>query len=260
MAAQVVLITGGASGIGAALAQAYLARGAAVAIADLAFGDPLPEQLAGASAHVADVADPDAVAELVAKVERELGQLTTVVANAGVPGGGGLEAPDAVWERSWQVNVMAHVHLARAVVPGMVARGRGRFVSVASAAGLLTNLGNAPYSTTKHAAVAFAEWLAITYGDQGIDVRLIAPMGIETPMLRSGQGTLAGESVRALGVIGVQEAAERIMAGLDGDGFLVLTHPEAATYEQARAAGRDAWLAGMQRARAQLEARLPPSQ
>jgi len=200
-----------------------------------------------------DVADEAALRNLVDQVERDLGPLTTVVANAGIPGGGGLETSDEVWQECWQVNGMAHVYLARAVVPRMVGRGGGCFVSVASAAGLLTNLGNAPYSVTKHAAVAFAEWLAITYGDQGLDVRLVAPMGVDTPMLRAGRGTLAGESVAALGVIEADEAARRILAGLAGRQFLILTHTEVAEYEQQRAADRDRWLGGMRRSRAVLE-------
>jgi NAD(P)-dependent dehydrogenase (short-subunit alcohol dehydrogenase family) len=251
-----VLITGGASGLGAALARAFLDRGATVAIADPAVADGLPDGLQDALGYPVDAADPAAVQDVVDAVEGEAGPLTTVVANAGVPGGGGIEAPDEVWDQAWRVNVMAHVHLARVVVPRMLAAGGGRFVVVASAAGLLTNLGNAPYSATKHAAAALAEWLAITYGDQGLDVRLVAPMGIDTAMLRSGANTLAGESVRALGVIEPGEAAERIMAGLDGRDFLILPHPEVSRFERARVADRNSWLHGMQRAQAQLLAGL----
>ena len=261
---EVVLITGGLGGLGMALARAWLDAGAAVALAGLAAADPsssvsaavghLPEQVrTRVRGYGVDVADEAALGNLVDQVERDLGPLTTVVANAGVPGGGGLETSDEVWQECWQVNVMAHVYLARAVVPRMVGRGGGCFVSVASAAGLLTNLGNAPYSVTKHAAVAFAEWLAITYGDQGLDVRLVAPMGVDTPMLRAGRGTLAGESVAALGVIEADEAARRILAGLAGRQFLILTHAEVAEYEQQRAADRDRWLGGMRRSRAVLE-------
>ncbi len=257
---EVVLITGAASGLGAALVQAYLGRGAAVAIADPALAAGLPEGLQGAVGYPVDAADSAAIEEVVAAVERDLGPLTTVVANAGVPGGGGIEAPDEVWDLAWRVNVMAHVYLARAVVPRMLAAGGGQFVAVASAAGLLTNLGNAPYTATKHAAAALAEWLAITYGDNGLDVRLVAPMGVETPMLRSGSGSLAGESVRALGVISSEVAAERIVAGLDGGQFLILTHPETARFERARAADRDIWLAGMRGAQAHIVERLRQAQ
>ena len=155
---------------------------------------------------------------------------------------------------------MAHVHAARAVVPHMLERGRGAFVTTASAAGLLTNLGNAPYSVTKHAAVAFAEWLAITYGERGLYVACICPMGVDTAMLRSGAGTLEGASVAALPVLTVEEAADTIVAGLLAGRFLVLTHPETAQYELFRVADRDRWIAGMQRQQAKVLATLrPPS-
>lgn len=256
-ARDVVLITGGASGLGAALVRAYLGRGAVVAVADPALASGLPSELEGAVGYPVDAANEAAVTDLVAAVERDLGMPTTVIANAGVPGGGGIDAPDEVWELAWRVNVMAHVYLARAIVPKMLAAGGGQFVTVASAAGLLTNLGNAPYAATKHAAAALAEWLAITYGDAGLDVRLVAPMGIDTPMLRRGRATLAGESVRALGVIAADDAAMRILAGLNGSGFLVLTHPEVARFERARVADRDAWLDGMRRAQAHILEQLP---
>jgi len=237
--------------------RAYLARGAAVAVADPAIAQGLPSWVEGAVGYPVDAANAAAVVDLVATVERDLGMPTTVVANAGVPGGGGIDAPDDVWELAWRVNVMAHVYLARAVVPKMLAAGGGQFVTVASAAGLLTNLGNAPYTATKHAAAALAEWLAITYGGAGLDVRLVAPMGIDTPMLRSGRATLAGESVRALGVIAADDAAMRILTGLDGSEFLVLTHPEVARFEQSRVTDRDAWLDGMRHAQAHILAQLP---
>ncbi len=252
---ELVLITGGCGGLGLALAEAFLDSGRRVVAADVP-GRTVPARLRGQiEVFAVDAADEAAVRALVARVEQAHGAPGTVVANAGVPGGGGLGEDDA-WAQCWAVNVMSHVFLARAVVPGMIARGGGRFVSVASAAGLLTNLGNAPYSVTKHAAVAFAEWLAITYGDQGLDVRLVAPMGIETPMLAAGAGTLEGESVRALGVIEAAEAARRIMAGLESDEFLILTHPEVARFEQVRAADRDAWLHGMRRQQAAILRRL----
>lgn len=254
--AEHVLITGGCGGIGAALAGEYSQRGATVTVSDLPAALRADAVPAGVHLLACNASDQAQVFNLVDAAEETAGPLTTVIANAGVPGGGGLDAPDAVWEQAWQVNVMAHVHLARAVVPRMVARGGGQFATVASAAGLLTNLGNAPYSVTKHAAAAFAEWLAIEHGDDGLDVRLIAPMGIETPMLGAGAGSLAGESVRALGVIEPAQAARAILEGLAGEDFLVLTHPEVARFEEARIADRDAWLAGMRQSRAAILAQL----
>ena len=191
--------------------------------------------------------DPGQVEAFVDRTWSVLGHIDLFVANAGVAGGGGLEAPDEVWTHTWDVNVMAHVHAARAVVPRMVERGHGAFVSTASAAGLLTNLGNAPYSVTKHAAVAFAEWLAITYGERGLYVACICPMGVDTALLRSGAGTLEGESVLASPVISVEEAADSIIEGLRAGQFLLLTHPETAQHELFRVADRQRWIAGMQR-------------
>ena len=251
-----VLITGGCGGIGAALAAEYHHRGAAVTVSDLPGALRADAVPGGVHLLACDVGDEAQVIGLVESAEEAAGPLSAVIANAGVPGGGGLDAPNAVWEQAWQVNVMAHVYLARAVVPRMVARGGGQFATLASAAGLLTNLGNAPYSVTKHAAAAFAEWLAIEHRDDGIDVRLIAPMGIDTPMLSAGAATLAGESVRALGVIEAARAARLIVDGLAGDRFLVLTHPEVARYEEARVTDRDAWLSGMRRSRTEILDRL----
>ena len=204
----VVVITGAGRGIGAGLARRLAGEGvealvlvdhdgpaAAQVAAELRAGYPRLR----ATEVTADVVDPEQVEAFVERTISVLGRIDLFVANAGVPGGGGLEATDAVWQQTWDVNVMAHVHAARAVVPHMIERGRGAFVTTASAAGLLTNLGNAPYSVTKHAAVAFAEWLAITYGERGLYAACICPMGIDTDMLRSGQGTRGRERRRAAG-------------------------------------------------------------
>jgi len=252
----VVVITGAGRGIGAGLARRLAAEGvealvlvdhdgpaAATVAAELRAQYPRLR----ATEITADVVDPGQVEAFVDRTWSVLGRIDLFIANAGVGGGGGLETPDEVWTHTWDVNVMAHVHAARAVVPRMVARGHGAFVTTASAAGLLTNLGNAPYSVTKHAAVAFAEWLAITYGERGLYVACICPMGVDTELLRSGAGTLEGESVSALPVISVQEAADSIVAGIQEGRFLVLTHPETAQYELFRVADRDRWISGMQR-------------
>jgi NAD(P)-dependent dehydrogenase (short-subunit alcohol dehydrogenase family) len=250
------VVTGGAHGIGAGLVERFARHRAAVVVAadldDAAarevvtrVGDAHPGTTAVAE-HL-DVADGPAVAALVARTEQRYGPVDVFVANAGIGAGGGLDATDEEWQRAWDVNLMAHVHAARAVVPGMVARGGGWFVTTASAAGLLTNLGNAPYSVTKHAAVALAEWLAVTYGEQGLRVSCVCPMGIDTAMVRSGLDRLEGASVAAQGVLPLEEGVDAVMAGLLAGRFLVLTHPETATYEQHRVADRDRWIAGMQR-------------
>ncbi len=262
-----VVITGAGRGIGAGLARAFAEQGSRALLLvdrDGAAADTVADELRRAHPTLvsvyaigADVADPAAVAAVVDRAEELLDGIDVFVANAGIGGGGGLDADLDVWQATWDVNVMAHVHAARAVVPRMLARGGGGFVTVASAAGLLTNLGNAPYSVTKHAAVAFAEWLAVTYGDQGLQVACVCPMGIDTALLRSGLGTLEGESVAALGVLPLEEAARLIADGIAGGRFLVLTHPETAEYERRRVADRDRWIAGLQRARRAILETLP---
>jgi NAD(P)-dependent dehydrogenase (short-subunit alcohol dehydrogenase family) len=252
----VVVITGAGHGIGAGLAR-RLAGEAVEALVLVDHDGPAAAQVASelragypqlrATEVTADVVDPEQVEAFVDRTWSVLGRIDLFVANAGVAGGGGLEASDDVWTHTWDVNVMAHVHAARAVVPRMVERGGGAFVTTASAAGLLTNLGNAPYSVTKHAAVAFAEWLAITYGERGLYAACICPMGVDTDLLRSGAGTLEGESVAALPVMSVVDAADSIVDGLRAGRFLILTHPETAQYELFRVADRDRWIAGMQR-------------
>lgn len=261
LAGAVAVVTGAGRGIGAGLARRLAGEGvealvlvdhdgpaAAQVVAELRVAHPRLR----VTEVTADVVDPEQVEAFVERTISVLGRIDLFVANAGVPGGGGLESSDDVWRQTWDVNVMAHVHAARAVVPHMVERGRGAFVTTASAAGLLTNLGNAPYSVTKHAAVAFAEWLAITYGERGLYVACICPMGVDTDMLRAGAGTLEGASVSALPVLTVEEACDSVVAGLLAGRFLVLTHPETAQYELFRVADRDRWIAGMQRQQAKV--------
>ncbi len=261
----VCVVTGAAHGIGRALAVRFAAEDPrAIVLVDvdrpgtLALADELrarhPEL--AVDTEVADVADPAAVRALVARAEARYGRIDLFLANAGIGGGQGLEAGDDVWQACWDVNVMAHVHAARAVVPGMLARGGGSFVTTASAAGLLTNLGNAPYSVTKHAAVGFAEWLAVTYGDQGLKVSCICPMGVETGMLRGGLGRLEGASVAAQPVLSPEQAADAVVDGLRAERFLVLTHPEVAQYWRDKAADPDRWIAGMRRFQVAIRASL----
>jgi len=265
IAGKVVIVTGAGHGIGAGLSRRLAAEGPAGLVLVDHDGPAAAAQAAAIrAAHpglraaevTADVVDPAQIEAFVERAETAFGRVDVFVANAGFGAGGGLEAPEEVWRAAWDVNVMAHVHAAAVVVPRMLARGGGAFVTTASAAGLLTNLGNAPYSVTKHAAVAFAEWLAVTYGERGLDVACICPMGVDTDMLRGGLGRLEGASVAAERVLPVDEAAETIVQGLLLGRFLVLTHPETATYEQHRVADRDRWIAGMQRFQHDVLARL----
>jgi NAD(P)-dependent dehydrogenase (short-subunit alcohol dehydrogenase family) len=250
----VTVVTGGARGIGRALAERFAAEGArAVVVADLdregaervAGGLGCPSPL-GAGL---DVTDPAAVARLVDRVEDELGPVDLWCSNAGVALGHDLGDDDA-WERSFAVHVLAHVHVARALAPRMAARGRGHLLLTASAAGLLASVDSAPYSVTKHGTVALAEWLAIRWGDAGVGVSCLCPQGVRTAMT---EGLGAGSSVLAAGALLEPEAvAGAVVRGLAEGRFLILPHPEVAEFERRRAADRDRWLAGMRRARARL--------
>jgi len=266
VAEAVVLVTGAGAGIGAALATEVAARGAAVVVlADLDPGAAMvmSERVRTAAAASGrrvdtvaiglDVADTVALKGSIARIVSEHGRLDLVCSNAGIGTGAGIEAPTAVWQRAWDVNLMAHVHAADAALPGMLGRGRGAFLSTCSAAGLLTVAGDAPYAVTKHAAVAFAEWLAMTYGDRGITVTALCPLGVETGMLAA-EDLLATRFVRGTGrVISPGEVAVAAIDALEVGAMLALPHPEVARMEQARAADRGDWIGRMRRAIAALD-------
>jgi NAD(P)-dependent dehydrogenase (short-subunit alcohol dehydrogenase family) len=261
LAGQVVVVTGGASGIGRAMAERFLEGGArGVAIVDLdadaalTVAAPFGERALGLGC---DVTDPDGLAAVLAATVDAFGPIDLFCANAGVAVGTDEQTPDDVWDLALDVNVRAHVLAARLLVPGWVERGHGYFLSTASAAGLLTQVGSAPYSVSKHAAVAFAEWLSVTYGDRGLRVSCLCPMGVETPLLSGGFGawetrpTAAAAAVRGAGaVLSPEEVAEVVVAGLRDERFLLLPHPEVATFEGRRTADRDRWIAGMRRVQA----------
>ena len=221
----------------------------------------------GGIAFTVDVSDEAAIAALVNGAERELGPIDLFVSNAGVgygdadglaasSDGGMLPVPDR-WERCWNVNVMAHVYAARALVPRMIERGGGYLVNVASAAGLLCQVGDAAYTATKHAAVGFAESLAITHGDQGVRVSVVCPQAVATRMIGieddsdSMEGGFGGNEVD--GILPPEAVADRIVEGIDEGRFLILTHPQVADYCQRKAADHDRWIAGMQRFRRKVE-------
>ena len=253
---RVAVVTGAAKGIGNALAEAFLAEGAAaVAIVDLDQGavDLAAAQLgARATGYAVDVSDKASVAALVDDVEHRLGPIDLFVSNAGIGSGSGVETGPEVWDRIFGVNVLAHVHAADAVLPSMLARGEGYLLSTASAAGLLSQIGDLPYSVTKHAAVAVAEWLAITYGDRGIKVSCLCPQGVRTDLLADAMGHASVETVVAQGVIEPAEVAAAVVEGLRDERFLILPHPEVARYYERRATDPDRWLAGMRRLQARI--------
>lgn len=251
---KIVVITGAGHGIGAALAHRFVAdRAARVIVSDIDEG--AIERVSGelgerAVAMPADVASEQAVSELVTAVTREHGPIDLFCSNAGIATGAGVDADAATWERAWSVNVLAHVHAARAVLPSMLERGHGYLLNTASAAGLLTQPADAPYAVTKHAAVGFAEWLAFTYGASGIGVSVLCPMGVHTDLLMNGiqQGEPGALAVSNSGtIVSPEHVAEIVTQGLADERFLVLPHPEVASMYAQKAADPDRWLAGMRR-------------
>lgn len=246
-----VVITGAAGGIGKALATRLAAEGARVVVNDL---DPAATEATaaeiGAHAVAGDAASEAAIGTLVSGAREHLGHIDAWFANAGIVRGLGLEATEAEWAASWEVNTMAHVRAARLLVPAWLERGGGRFVVTASAAGLLTALGTATYSVTKHSAVAFAEWLSATYRHRGIVVQAICPQGVQTDMLAATgpmRGVLANDAVTP------EIVAEVTWRALQDDRFLILPHPEAGDYYRQRAVDPDRWLGGMNKLQRHLE-------
>lgn len=241
-----VVVTGGASGIGRALCERFAAEGArAVTVADLdAEGAQTVASRIGGLAVALDVSDQAQVEALVAQSEQASGPIDLFCSNAGIFVMGGAEVPTNDWQKIWDVNLMSHVHAARAVLPSMIERGEGYLLNTASAAGLLSQIGSAPYAVTKHAAVAFAEWLSITHGDQGIKVSVLCPQAVETKMTA---GTEGGGVAGVDGMIQPDEVASVVVEGLAAERFLILPHPSVATYMQRKTGDYDRWLAGMRR-------------
>jgi NAD(P)-dependent dehydrogenase (short-subunit alcohol dehydrogenase family) len=250
---RIVVVTGAAGGIGGALVRALHERGArSVIAADLDRGgvERLSEDLGAAHvmARALDVTDEQATRALVEEVATTVGPIDIWFANAGLATGSGPEAPVEDWDRQWRVNVMSHVFAARALLPEWIERGDGHLVTTASMAGLLTTVGDAAYSATKHAAVGFAEWLAFTYAGRGVRVSCICPGAVDTAMLRAGA---EGDAAKASAVIGggdvlaPEQAAERILEALQQDPFLILTHPEMHEFVVGKAQDPERWIRGM---------------
>jgi NAD(P)-dependent dehydrogenase (short-subunit alcohol dehydrogenase family) len=273
---RVAVVTGGASGIGRALCRALAEAGASgVVVSDIngegaaAVAKELSDRGTKAIGVGTDVSQYAEVQALVAEAESAFGPIDIFCANAGIIVVGGPEVPEEDWDRIWSVNVKAHIFAARALLPSMLERGEGYIVTTASAAGLLTQLGSAPYSVTKHAAVSFAEWLSITYGERGIRVSCLCPQGVWTGMTGApGGGDSAVASAPsspdgpagppgrgtalADGILSAEAVADSVLEAIGEERFLILPHPEVATYEQRRAGDRERWLRGMRRAQAQI--------
>jgi len=261
------VVTGGGHGIGRAVCRRLQAEGVSVIVADLdgSAAETVAAELGGHAFQV-DVADEQQIATLVDTVEKEIAPIDLFVSNAGVgygdgPGGaaakaGGIVPLDDRWEISWHVNVMAHVYAARSLVPRMLERGGGHLVNIASAAGLLCQIGDAAYSATKHAAVAFAESLAITHGDDGIQVSVVCPQAVATRMIGiedySGktEGGFRGNDID--GILQAEDVADCIIRGIREKRFMILPHPQVAAYFQRKAGDHDRWIKGMQRFRKRL--------
>ncbi len=254
------VVTGAAGGIGLAIAEALVARGDRVLLADLdeqrvsEAGDRL-----GVPWFAGDVASEPGVAALISRADEELGGIDLYVANAGIFRGFGIDADEFDWSLSWDVNVMAHVRAARALVPRWSPETPGVFAVTASAAGLLTQLGSPTYSVSKRAAVGFAEWLAATYGDRGVQVAALCPMGVATPMAEAGEtttdpeGRLAHASVSSAGeTLPPAVAAQALLSAIDEGRFFALPHESVGTMYAQKAADPDRWIAGMQRFRQSL--------
>lgn len=259
LADRCIVITGAASGIGRALALRFAReRPRGLVLADLPRQQAPLAALAAALeagdgarlppvptlAVATDVADEPSVRALVAAAEERFGHVDVFCSNAGLIRDGSEHAPDADWDLSWRVHVMAHVYAARAVVPGMRARGEGYLLNTASAAGLITSLPSATYAVSKHAAVALAEWLAIQHGDAGVRVSVLCPQAVDTPMIRDRAGAAAAAND---GVIGADALADCVVAGMRAESFLILPHPQVLEYFRRKGADYDRWIGGMQR-------------
>jgi len=253
-----VVVTGAGSGIGAALARRFVAEGARVVLNDVnaAAVTAVAESCGSAPEGYAvavpgDAASEEGVAALISSARAELGEIDLYCANAGVARRGGPEAGEADWADSWNVNVMAHVRAARLLLPGWLERGSGHLICTVSAAGLLATPGSAPYSVTKHGALAFADWLSLTHRHRGLTVQAICPMGVRTGMFDGSDPQL--EKLLGADAIMPDDVADTVMAAIADGRFLILPHPDVARMYAGRAADPDRWLAGMNRIQQCLE-------
>ena len=248
-----VVVTGGARGIGKALCRAFSDQGARVVVADI-LAEETSETAAAISglAVTCDVSREEDIQQLVIAAESAYGPIDLFCSNAGICRGEpnhSASASDETWQACWDIHVMAHVYAARAVLPSMLKRGEGYFVQMASAAGLLSQIGDAAYSASKHAAVGFAESLSITHGDDGIKVSVICPQYVATPMLGYGEGEDADQFP---GVISPNQLAETVIEGIEAEKFLILPHPDVSQFIQYKTSDYDRWLGGMRKLRRKI--------
>ena len=244
---KVTVVTGAASGIGRSIARRFRQEGAKVVCSDIDEDgvNAVAEEIGGIGVRT-DVSVEDQVQDLVRVAEESYGDIDLFFSNAGIGGGGGVEASDEAWQRIWGVNVLSHIFAARAVLPKMLERGRGYICSTASAAGLLTQIGSAPYAVTKHAAVALAEWISVTHGDQGIRVSVLCPQAVRTKMTAGHEDGVASVD----GMLEPEDVAEVVVEAIDQEEFLILPHPQVLTYMQRKTSDYDRWIRGMRRLQA----------
>ncbi len=250
---KVVVVTGGANGIGRALCRRFAAEGArTVAVADIELeaAREVAAEIGVGVEYAVNVASESDIQLMVDDVLKKHGQIDLFCSNAGIATEGDAFVPDREWQRIWEINVMAHVYATRAVLPSMLARKDGYLLQTVSAAGLLTSIGSAPYAVTKHAALGFAEWLSITYGDRGIKVSALCPMGVKTRMLDNAEN---GGSFLKEGALEPEFVAEAVIKGLADERFLILPHPEVAEFMLRKATDYDRWLRGMRRLQASIQ-------
>jgi len=246
-----IVITGAGSGIGRAVAERFAAerpRALVLADVDLPSVEAVAKKVGGVAVK-ADVSREEEILALVAEAREVAGPIDVFFSNAGIGGpAGGPEAPDEEWQRAWQINTMAHIWAARAVLPEMLERGDGYLLSTASAAGVLTQVSALVYSVTKHAAVSVAEWLSIMYGDAGIKVSCLCPLGVRTPMLEEALGDSVGAAaLMSDELLEPADVAEAVVAGIRDERFLIYPHPQVAKYVAFKGADNERWLAGMRR-------------
>ena len=249
---KIIVITGAASGIGAAMARRFSDAGAQhVVCADRDLdGAQAVAEAVGGTAIQTDVSLEADITSLIETVENDIGPIDLFVSNAGIIMDGGVEVADDAWQKIWDINVLAHIRAARILVPKMLSRGGGYILSTASAAGLLAQIGSAPYSVTKHAAVSFAEWLAITHGDDGLKVSVLCPQGVATAMTAD----IDTSTVAKDGMLTAEAVAQVTLEAIEEERFLILPHPQVAEYIKQKGSDPERWITGMQRWQAMLNA------
>ena len=250
---KIIVVTGGGAGIGEAMVRRFKLEGAkSVVVADINGDDAMrvARDIDGIGVQL-DVSSESGITKLVDQTEREIGPIDLFCSNAGILGSSDLTTPIDEWQQRWEVNVMPHIYAARAMVPRMIERGGGYLLNTASAAGLLNQIGSASYGVTKHAAVGFGEWVALTHAHQGIKVSMLCPQAVDTAMVSGDDPAVKAASVD--GLLQPHEVAEAVVHGLHQETFLILPHPEVLTYLQRKASDYDRWISGMNRLQQKLE-------